>query len=377
MRVAIVGCGFVAEYYVQSLPAYPQLQVVTVMDIDPERALAFSRFYRLPPPRETLAAILEDDSIDMVLNLTNPDSHYAVTKACLEANKHVFSEKPVAMQFEQAQELFQLAEARGLQLGCAPGSILSETAQGLWRALRAKHVGDVRLVYAEIDDGLTHKMPYRRWLSAMGRPWPYRDEFEVGCTLEHAGYYVNWLTAFFGPAHRVNAFAHAVYPHQGLADPLDRISPDFSVACIEFESGVVARLTCSIVARVSQKLQFFGDRGILSIDDAWDYRTPVRVERYLNIRRKMLVVPARRYPLPHSPHRRMRGTHPIEFSRAPAYLATAIERQQPSPLPGDYTLHNNEIVLAIQAATEGGRTVNLQTRFTPIAPLAWADDTTR
>ena len=103
----------------------------------------------------------------------------------------------------------------------------------MWRALRERAVGRVRLVYAEMDDGLVHRMPYRQWQSTNGLPWPYRDEFEVGCTLEHAGYVLTWLAMWFGPALSVSVFASTQVEDKLPAGeaPLDMDSPDFSVAC--------------------------------------------------------------------------------------------------------------------------------------------------
>jgi predicted dehydrogenase len=374
MRIAIVGCGFVADYYMQSLRQYPRLELVAVMDADAGRARQFAAFHRLECVRSTLDDVLSDLQVDLVLNLTNPDSHFAVSKACLTAGKHVYSEKPLAMTLSDAKELVELAARNGLHIACAPCNVLGETAQAVWKALREERVGPVRLVYAEMDDGLVHRMPYRKWVSDSGRPWPYKDEFEVGCTLEHAGYYVTWLTAFFGPALSVSAFSSCLYPDKQTDVPLDRIAPDFSVACIRFASGIVARLTCSIVARRNQTLQFFGDRGILQVDTSWDYRAPVSVKRYLNVRRRMVVLPQGRVALaaPARPARRPRHANAMEFCRGPAEVAAAIEEGRPSHLPADYCLHNNEIVLAIHYALENGATYPATTSFTPVKPMPWA-----
>lgn len=374
MRIAIVGCGFVADYYMQSLPLYPILELAAVMDRDAHRAKEFATFHKLGCLKSSLEEILEDRTIELVLNLTNPDSHYEVSKACLEAGKHVYAEKPMAMQFAQARELHELARSRGLQLASAPCNVLSETAQAIWTALRERVVGEVKLVYAEMDDGLVHKMPYRKWVSDSGRPWPYKDEFEVGCTLEHAGYYVTWLTAFFGPAASVTAFSSCLYPDKETDVPLDRDAPDFSVACIRFVSGVVARLTCSIIAPRDQNLRLFGDKGVLYTEHSWDYEQPVYIKRMLNIRRKMVLTPWRTaYRLPTSPYpRSARGANTMQFCRGPAEMAAAIAAGRASPLPADYCLHNNEIVLAIQHALENSSTYHLTTSFASMDPMPWA-----
>jgi predicted dehydrogenase len=372
MRIAIVGSGFVADFYMESLPLYPILELAAVTDKDAGRLRQFATHHQLSCVKDSLAEVLTDKSIELVLNLTNPDSHYEVSKACLEHGKHVYSEKPFAMQMSQARELCELAQAKGLRIASAPCNMLSETAQSMWQALREGVVGPVKLVYAEMDDGLVHKMRYRQWRSASGHYWPYKDEFQVGCTLEHAGYYVTWLTAFFGPAISVTAFSSCLYPDKETDLPLDRDAPDFSVACIRFASGVVARLTCSIIAPRDQHFRFFGDNGILYVDDSWDYCAPVKIKRWFNVRRRTIISPfTTTYPLLQfkRAHKRSRKANPMEFCRGPAEIAAAIAEQRESRLPADYCLHNNEIVLAIQHAMEDSATYHLTTSFKPLEPM--------
>ncbi|QLE58464.1 Gfo/Idh/MocA family protein [Nostoc sp. TCL26-01] len=372
--IAIVGCGFVADYYLKTLPLHSTLELVGVMDRNSDRSSKFAAYHGIPRIYDSLEELLEDDNIDIVLNLTNPSSHYEVSHACLQAGKHVYSEKPLAMEMWQAEKLATLAEQKGLYISSAPCSLLSETAQTIWKALRENQVGTVRLVYAEMDDGLVHQMPYQRWMSESGIPWPYKDEFEVGCTLEHAGYYVTWLTAFFGPAETVSAFSSCLIPDKQTDVPLDINAPDFSVACIKFASGVVARLTCSIVAPHDHSLRIIGDRGILGIHDSWFYGAPVYIRRSINIGRKRLEgVWKQRYPLvKKAPRLGYRGAQQMDFCRGVAEMAEAIAQNRPCRLSTRFSLHNNEIVLAIQNALETGSTYKMTTSFEPIEPMSWA-----
>jgi predicted dehydrogenase len=374
MRIAIVGCGFVADYYLKTLPNHPELELVGVMDRISDRATKFAAHYDIARVFPTLAELLAEPSIDIVLNLTNPRSHYEVSKACLEAGKHVYSEKPFAMEMGQAEDLVKIAAEKGLSFSSAPCNVLSETAQTVWKALREKQIGEVRLVYAEMDDGLVHKMPYQKWLSESGTPWPYKDEFEVGCTLEHAGYYTTWLTAFFGPAKTVTAFSSCLIPDKQTDVPLDNNAPDFSVACIQFASGVVARLTCSIVAPHDHELKIIGDDGVLCIDDCWYYGSPVYIKRMIKIRRKVFMSPLKQnYPLVKKPKGRFnKGSQQMDFSRGVAEMAAAIRENRPCRLSTQFSLHNNEIVLAIQNALETGAPYQLTTTFDPIEPMVWA-----
>ncbi|EKQ70213.1 putative dehydrogenase [Leptolyngbyaceae cyanobacterium JSC-12] len=374
-RIAIVGCGFVADYYVKTLPGHPQLELVGVMDRIQERADKFSAYHSVPAYK-SFDELLKDDRVDIVLNLTNPRSHYEVSKACLLAGKHVYSEKPLAMDFFEAEELVKLAEARGLQISSAPCSLLGETAQTLWKALRENQVGKVRVVYAEMDDGLVHKMPYKQWVSESGTPWPYKDEFEVGCTLEHAGYYVAWLVAFFGPATSVTAFSSCLIPDKETDVPLDVNAPDFSVACIQFASGVVARLTCGIIAPHDHTLRIVGDDGMLCTHDSWYYKSPVFIKRMMRIRRKTFMSPfGKKYPLVKSNYPskfKYKGSQQMDFSRGVAEMAQAIAENRSCRLSAQYSLHVNEIVLAIQNALEHSCTYKVKSTFDPIEPMPWA-----
>src|ERR1700730_5417829 len=211
MNLAIVGCGFVADYYLATLPFHPELKVRGVMDRVGERAELLSRLHGIPK-YQNLSEVLEDRQVELVLNLTNPRSHDEISKEALLAGKHVYSEKPLAMRLDKATELVECAESKGLLIASAPCSLLGETAQTLWKALRNQGVGRVRVVYAEMDDGMVPRMQYREWKSVSGVPWPYKDEFEVGCTLEHSAYYLSWLAAWFGPAITVTSFASTQLP---------------------------------------------------------------------------------------------------------------------------------------------------------------------
>jgi predicted dehydrogenase len=373
VRIAIVGCGYVADYYLKTLPNYPELELAGVFDRDLERTKSFSKHHSVSAYR-SLEEILEDKTVEIVLNLTNPKSHFDISLACLEANKHVYSEKPLSMDIAEAEKLVDLAEQKGLQISSAPCNLLGETAQTIWKALREEVIGKTYLVYAEMDDGLVHKMPYKYWLSESGRPWPYKDEFEVGCTLEHAGYYLTWLPAFFGRAESVTAFSSCLVKDKETEIPLDNNAPDFSVACIKFESGMVARLTCGIIAPHDHELRIFGDRGVLGTEDSWFYSSPVYIRKIFNIRRKSILSPIKqKYPLVGKKQKYgYRGAQQMDFARGVAELASAIKENRPSRLSARYSLHVNEMVLAIQNALETSSTYLVKSTFDPIEPMPWA-----
>jgi predicted dehydrogenase len=384
MRIALVGCGFVADYYASTLPNHPELELVGVTDRNADRAAQFAHHWKIQTVYPTVAELLDDPRVELVVNLTNPRSHFEVSRACLVGGRHVYSEKPLATDFAHAQELVLLAEGKGLHLSSAPCNVLGESAQTVWKALRQSAIGTVRLAYAELDDGLIHKMRYKNWVNPSGAPWPYKDEFEVGCTLEHAGYYVTWLATFFGPARSVTSFAGCQVPDKQTAVQLDELTPDFAVACIRFDSGIAVRLTCSIIASHHHGLRIFGDDGELTVEECWDYGSPVYIKRRTNLamwaeKFKLLsALPGlapRRYPLVRKSDfkHRYKATHSMDFSRGVAELAAAVRERRPSRLSARFSLHVNEIVLAMQYPERGGHHRALTSTFDPPAPMSWAE----
>jgi predicted dehydrogenase len=383
MRIAFVGCGYVADFYMKTLPNHPELELVGVMDRDRSRASQFSRYHSVPVI-DTLDALLKDSRVEAVVNLTNPRSHFEVTRAALEAGKHVYSEKPLGMTYAEAEELVKLANSRGLVLSGAPCGVLGETAQTLWKALRDKEIGKPRLVHAELHEGPLYKLNYRDWRSNSGASWPWKDEFEIGCTLEHAGYYLTWLVAFFGPAKSVTSYASVLVPEKASDVELTPHAPDFSLASIEFVSGVVARISCSLYAPYDHHLRIFGDGGVLSTAECWNYDSPVYLSRRtpLALRAekhpraaKLLGMGPKEYPLVRKPKFafKTKGAHRQDMCRGVAELAHAVKQNRKSRLSSEFCLHVNEIVLAIHYADKTPMPYKMLSTVGPMAPMEWAE----
>ncbi|NEE17324.1 Gfo/Idh/MocA family oxidoreductase [Streptomyces sp. SID7499] len=357
-----------------TLPNYPYLQLRGVYDISSERVEKFSSHYDLHA-YTSIDDLLRDEAVEIVVNLTNPQSHYQVSLRALEAGKHVYSEKPFAEELREARELVELAEQRGLIISSAPCSLLGETAQTLWRTLREDAVGRPLLVYAELDDGAVHQMPYKTWTSASGAPWPYVDEFQVGPTLEHAGYYLTWLTAFFGPAAEVVSFSGLLQPDRLGDHQSSSVAADFTSACITFHSGVVARLTCGTVAPENHTLQIVGDEGVLATTECWDYGAEVTIRKrvtgaesahhYLTGPQVVPLVRGADYRF------RYRDTHDMDFARGIADVGEAIRGGGAPLLSARHALHVLEVVLAISDPSENGRTL-INSKFDDLEPTPWS-----
>jgi predicted dehydrogenase len=386
MKIAVIGCGYVAESYAKTLANYPELELIGAYDGNERNLQAFCRRWSAPSYK-SVEHVAQDPSLELVLNLTNPRSHYELTKKCITAGKHVYSEKPLAMDASAARELIDLARKKNVYLASAPCSMLSETAQTVWKALREGVIGRVRLVYANFDDGMiAPKLSPWSWTNESGVPWPAKDEFEVGCTYEHAGYVLTWLAAFFGPATRVTSFASCLIKDKGIA--VDAMAPDFTVGCIEYPGGEVARVTCGLVAPKDKSLTIIGDDGIMSVANVRNDvcavyvrsipagRWRAAVERRVNGLRRWF--PGcdtewhiwRRYPMARRPPPRLLGSDkPVDFCRGPAEMADAIRNKRPCRLSPELGWHITELIERLQFPERFGSQRELVSSFDPIQPL--------
>lgn len=394
MNIGIIGCGYVFDHYMSTIGQYSQLNIVGVADIDTERAAHVGAFYGLKVyPDNT--AMFADPTVDIVVNLTSIESHFEVTYSALAAGKHVFSEKPFATSLEDARELIAFAEKKNLWLSSAPSNALSPSARTMWKAVSDGVIGETRLVYAEFDDSPVYLMSPENWRSRSGAPWPYIHEFEMGCTWEHVGYHLGWMCAMFGPVRAVTAFSKRIVPDKTELPLSPADTPDFSIACLDFENGVVGRITCSISAPLDHRMRIVGNAGMVHTDTYRDYSSPVYLERFsklsLNARKARLArnlpvlrwlfgIDGRRVPLVEKKTQSSgMGWGPRamlqRFKRAQlgqqdkcvgiADLADAISVGRKPFFSHDFILHLLELTLLIQAAGPDGGSNKLTTTFKP------------
>lgn len=392
MNFALLGTGFISESYLQTLELHPELSCCGLFDQDSARSRLVGAHFGIPV-YDTFADLLSDSEVAFVINLTNPREHYETTRACLEAGKHVYSEKPLAMKPEEAGALVELAQEKGLGLGTAPCSALSPCAQTLWKAIRDGRIGTVRMVYANFDDGMIapHESPWT-WTNSLGIPWPAKDEFEVGCTFEHAGYFLTWLCSMFGRVESMTAFASTHIEDKGI--PVDGMAPDFTCGLLEFGNNVVARVTCGLVAPKDKSLTVVGDDGVLYVENLRDDYGTVWLKPRELPRRKVRIQSALRRlqralpgfmpdwvrkpfsfsnevalpsggPFPKLP---VGGDKRVDFLRGPAELAASIRENRPCRLPGELGAHVVEIIDQLQV--NAGNRIDLKTRIPLLEPLS-------
>jgi predicted dehydrogenase len=350
MRVAIVGCGVIADAYAERINAVEPLTLVGATDIDPDRARALVAKHGGTAYAD-LAELLADDMVDTVVNLTIATAHASVTAAALEAGKHVHSEKPLAVTYADARSLVDLAARRGVRLSSAPTTLLGEAQQSAWKLVRDGAVGRVRAVYAEANwDRLERWHPDPRGLYAVG---PLAD---VGV------YPLVIATAMFGPVRRVRAYATTL--ERTRTHPkgwtFELAAPDFVVAVLELEDDVVVRLTASFYVPVSKQrgLEIHGDGGSLYMPTWSDFDS--RLELQPRGGEYAVVQPLR------TPY------EGIDWARALVDLADAITTGLPHRASGEQAAHIVEVLEAATTSAEHGGDVAVQSTFDRPQPLDWA-----
>lgn len=376
MKIGIVGCGFVACYYATTMPNHSNLEIAGVTDLIVDRAKTFANFYGYEHVN-TLEEMLNNSEISIILNFTNPHNHYEVSKASLLAGKHVYTEKPMGMNYKEAYELVKLAKERNLFFISAPSIMLGEYAQGMMKAINDNEIGKPILAYSQLDDGAIHQMRYNTWISKTGVPWNYENEFEVGSVLEHAGYCLTLLTAFFGPAKEVQAYTNCLVQNkiEGHSKPL---GSDFTDACIEFESGVVARLTIGSVAPNDHFLTIVGEDGVLSTDDLyWSVQQDVYIQRrkpsdsdsrdgsheYLTDKVKY------EFDRPEDFENKTEYEVNVDWAKGVSELVDAVNKNKSCRMDMDHALHVMEIIDVLESAKPFSGPQKIRTTFDPIQPL--------
>jgi predicted dehydrogenase len=361
VRAGLIGCGVIASRYVPSLAPYSDIELAGVADCLGEKASAFAEKHGLRA-YPSVDALLADKSVELTIDLTPATTHAEVVGRCLDAGKHVFTEKPLALEYGRARELVERATAKGLRLGSAPGTFMGEAQQTAARQIREGRLGRVRLVYAEINHG--------RVESWHPRPKPF---YECGLLFDMGPYPLVLLCSIFGPARRVAVMSRVLLPERRTRDgevfSIER--PDFLVALIDFEAGPLARLTICGYAdwwkKEGEIVEFHGDDASLFV--AHSGRADAEVE-FAEFNHLYEAVELARQPVNIDPLTRM------EYSRPLIDMARAMREGRPHRASGEMAAHIVEIMDATYRAIDSGVPVDITSTFSPPAPMEWAQAAT-
>src|SRR5262245_29555706 len=343
VRVGVIGCGVISGAYLRIMPTFEALEVVACADVLEERAHARAAEFNVPKAYG-VAKLLADPAVDLVLNLTTPQAHAEVGLAALEAGKHLYNEKPLAVSREDGRRMVELARAKGLLLGGAPDTFMG---------------AGIQTVRKLIDDGaIGAPVAATAFMTNHGHEsWHPDPAFYYqaggGPMFDMGPYYLTALVALLGPVRRVTgsariSFAERTITSQPKAGTSITVEvPTHVAGVLDCERGAVATSVTSfdVWAANLPRIEVYGAAGTLSVPDPNTFGGPVHI--YAAGERAW-----REAPLTHGYAANSRGL-------GVADMAYALRSGRPHRASGDLTYHVLDIMHAFHEASELGRHVML------------------
>jgi predicted dehydrogenase len=262
--IGIIGTGNISTTYLKAARVFPILKVRGVADINEEAARTRAREFGVEA--RAIADLLADPGIEIVVNLTVPAAHAQVSGEVIAAGKNVYSEKPLAVDVEEAARLLAAARRRGLRVGCAPDTFLGGAHQTVRKLIDEGRIGEpIAATAFFMGPGHENWHPNPAFFYKRGG----------GPMLDMGPYYVTALVDLLGPVKRVAGMTSRRRSERLItSEPLNGARVPVEVethvtGTLEFHSGAIATLAMSFdVARHAHRpIEIYGAEGALSVPD--------------------------------------------------------------------------------------------------------------
>lgn len=264
-KVGLIGCGHISETYFRAEKYFNNIKIVKCADINHANALKCAKTYKIKAL--SVKDLLKDQEVEIILNLTIPKAHYQVAKQSLLNGKHVYSEKPMAINFKDGLDLVKIAKRKKLYIGNAPDTFLGGGIQKSKELLEKNILGKISLGNAIFAfPGVQSYHP---------NPEPWFAKKEGGPVIDMGPYYLTALVNLLGPAKKVTGSIM-----EGVKRRTIGIGPKknktFKVECpttylstIQFENGTIIRLTLSfdVIAHQRNHIELYGSKGSMIVPD--------------------------------------------------------------------------------------------------------------
>jgi predicted dehydrogenase len=266
IKVGVIGTGNISNQYFIGCRSYEVLEVVACAGRDLGRAQAKAAEHGLAPA-QTVAELLANPDVEIVVNLTVPQAHVTVSEAALRAGKHVYAEKPFALDSRSGAGVLALAKERGLLVGCAPDTFLGGGIQTARKLLDDGAIG--RPVAASafvLCHGHEHWHPAPAFYYQKGGG----PMFDLG------PYYLTALVNLLGPVARVtgsaqSSFADRTISSRPLAGTTIKVDvPTHYAGVMDFANGTVGNIVMSFDVWPGPTMPFiviYGSEGTLEVPD--------------------------------------------------------------------------------------------------------------
>lgn len=323
-------------------------------DLDEERARGKAARYGVPRSG-SVADLLGEGGVDVVLNLTVPQAHHTVSLAALREGMSVYTEKPLAIEPEDARKMLDEADERGLRIGCAPDTFLGGGLQTCRRLIDDGAIGEPVAAAAHLlNHGPEDWHPDPAFFYQRG----------AGPMFDMGPYYLTALATLIGPVRRVTGSARTTFPERTVTSKpkygtrIEVNTPTHVTGVMDFENGAVGTITTSfdVWMGYAPRLEIYGSEGSLMVPDPNTFGGPVRLWRagedgWTDI------------PLTHNHAENSRGIGLVDLARV---LRTGGEMHRAT---GELGYHVLEIMHAFHVASREGRHVEVESSFGRPAPL--------
>lgn len=378
INIAVIGAGVISEIYLSNLKRlFHKVRVIGICDIVCERARAAAERFDISKVYATPEQVFADREVQVVLNLTRPIDHYALTRAALMAGKHVYSEKTLAVRLEEGVELVQLAKERGLYLGGAPDTFLGAGLQTCRKLIDEGWIGK------PIDAMCT-------MLCHGHESWHPAPEFYYqsggGPMLDMGPYYMTALIHLLGEVRVVSAITGKAskkriitsQPQFGKIIDVEVDTHDCGV--ILFRSGAIASVVMSFDVHCApqnqSRFEIYGTEGTLLVPDPNTFGGTVELYRPEAQPRSKAVDPgqlqASRLPIGYSEIPLSFGYSENSRALGLAEMCRAIEKGRPARANCDLQLHVLETILAFETSSRSGKACEIQSTC-PTIPAMRSD----
>jgi predicted dehydrogenase len=344
--IGIIGCGKISQAYFNGAKLFPFLKIVACADIYSPAAEAQAAANNCQAL--TVDQLLAHPDIDLVINLTVPAAHVAVSLQILEAGKHVYLEKPLAIDLEGGRNILHIANQRGLRVGCAPDTFLG-AGQQTCRKL--------------IDDGAIGRIVAgTAFMLCRGHEsWHPNPGFYYlkggGPVFDMAPYYLTSLVNLLGPVKRVSAITGRSFSER-TATCKERTGERLPVevnthasASFEFHSGAIITgvFSFDVAAHRHTPVELYGSEGSLQVPDPNTFGGPVKVFKRGDEKGWL------DHELTHPYADNTRGI-------GVADMVQAIQSDRPHRASGELALHVLEVMSALDTSSIEGQHISIQSK---------------
>lgn len=359
LKTAIIGCGMIFDSYMTPISErFSILDVVGCADQVDAKAEEKAKKYNIK--KMTVEEILNDSEIELVLNLTYALSHYEISKAVLQAKKHLYCEKMMGVNMAQADELMKLAKENNVRFAVAPDTFLGASMQTARFIVDHGIIGEPVFGVVKLARGyhmIKNDEDDKNRLYSVVRPGG-------GMPYDMAGYYLHELFNIFGPVSRASGFCFTRNANRPYLNPRhSKFKEDFFVdtpntimSTLEFDCGFYTTLAMSSECfGESITFEIHGTDGSVNVGDANSFGEPVYITRKGS--------ESTPFPFTHPYSGQSRGIGAAE-------MAWSIRNGRQQRLIPQMGYHALEIVEALQECTNDNKVKTFNTKFERPAALS-------